>query len=69
MASFCAKDPQLTRFYELMDRCGETSLLEVYGHFTCFAPTNEAIETYLAEKGLDGDSLTIEQMQKVVSGE
>ena len=66
VASFCAKDPQLTRFYELMDRCGETSLLEVYGHFTCFAPTNEAIETYLSEKGLDGDSLTIEQMQKVV---
>ena len=33
VASFCEKTPELSLFYKLMDECGETALLEVYGHF------------------------------------
>ena len=32
VASFCEKTPELSLFYKLMDECGETALLEVYGH-------------------------------------
>ena len=58
VASFCEKTPELSLFYKLMDECGETALLEVYGHFTCFAPTNDAINKYLAEKGLSWDGMS-----------
>ena len=64
VASFCEKTPELSLFYKLMDECGETALLEVYGHFTCFAPTNDAINKYLAEKGLSWDGMSLEQKQK-----
>ena len=66
VASFCEKTPELSLFYKLMDECGETALLEVYGHFTCFAPTNDAVNKYLAEKGLSWDGLSLEQKQKIV---
>ncbi len=66
VASFCEKTPELSLFYKLMDECGETALLEVYGHFTCFAPTNDAINKYLAEKGLSWDGMSLEQKQKIV---
>ena len=66
VASFCEKTPELSLFYKLMDECGETALLEVYGHFTCFAPTNDAINKYLTEKGLSWDGLSSEQKQKIV---
>ena len=66
VASFCEKTPELSLFYKLMDECGETALLEVYGHFTCFAPTNDAINKYLAEKALSWDGLSSEQKQKIV---
>lgn len=66
VASYCKNTPELTRFYEVLERSGETALLEVYGHFTCFAPTNEAIEAYLAEKGYVWEEMTQEQLVKMV---
>lgn len=66
VASYCKNTPELTRFYEVMERCGETALLEVYGHFTCFAPTNEAIEAYITEKGYVWEEMTQEQLTKIV---
>ena len=41
-------------------------MLDVYGHFTCFAPTNDAFNKYLTEKGLSWDGLSSEQKQKIV---
>lgn len=42
-------------FCEILNRASETStnfsgLLSAYGDYTCFAPTNDAIELYLAQK-------------------
>lgn len=64
--SFCKNTPELTMFHELMVRCNADALLQVYGHFTCFAPTNKAIETYLTEKNKKWDELTTEEIQKIV---
>ncbi len=66
VTSFCQKDPELTNFYELMTRCNADALLEVYGHFTCFAPNNKAVEEYLAERGYDMSSVTEDVARKVV---
>lgn len=39
-------------FSYVLDRAGVKSLLAAYGNYTCFAPTNEAFDIYLKEKGL-----------------
>ena len=66
VASFCQNTPELTDFYKLITKCGADALLEVYGHYTCFVPSNEALEIYLEEKGKTLDELTEEEAQKVV---
>ena len=45
VASFCKNTPQLSMFYDMMEACGSVRLLSIYGHYTCFPPTNKAVET------------------------
>lgn len=66
VASFCQTRPDLSSFYAMLEQTGNTSLLSIYGHFTCFPPTNEAIEQWLANRGQTWKDLTTEDMQKVV---
>ena len=40
-------------------------LLSTYGHYTCFAPTNKAVERFLIEQ----DSLYWDQVEKLANGE
>lgn len=37
-------------FIYILQRSGEFSLMKAYGEYTCFAPTNEAIERFLFEQ-------------------
>lgn len=37
-------------FIEILDRTGYMSLLKAYGTYTCFAPTNEALERFCVEQ-------------------
>lgn len=64
--SFCKNTPQLTKFAELIERGGQKKFFGLYGHYTTFAPTNDAIDAYMAEKKLDFNSLTEEQILKIV---
>lgn len=41
----------LSSFQQILERANYMSMLKTYGEFTVFAPTNEALETYLTEKG------------------
>ena len=66
VASFCQNNPELSDFYQLITKCGADALLEVYGHYTCFVPNNDAIAAYLEEKGKTLDELTAEEAQRVV---
>ncbi len=40
-----------SQFQAILDRAGYYSLLSTYGTFTVFAPTNDAVNTYLEESG------------------
>ena len=42
---------QFTEFVQVLERAHLLDLLSTYGDFTCFAPTNEAVQTYLKSKG------------------
>lgn len=66
IASFCQNTPELTDFARMIDESGTAPLLSVYGHFTCFPPTNAAIASWLSEQGRTWDDLTLEDKQKVV---
>lgn len=52
IASFCEETPNLSMYYSLLERSGNVSLLNVYGHYTCFAPTNEAVQAFWTNMGL-----------------
>ena len=66
VASFCQNDPELSDFYQLITKCGADALLEVYGHYTCFIPNNDAIAAYLSENNRSLDDITVEEAQKIV---
>lgn len=66
VASFCKNNANLTLFYSLIEKSGSSSLLSVYGHYTCFVPTNEAVSSYIASKGWNLQTITAEQALKIV---
>ena len=48
--------PEYSEFAEIVERAGLMSLLATYGHYTCFAPSNDAIDKYLQSRGLSSVS-------------
>ena len=43
---------QYSEFAAIVERANLMDLLATYGHYTCFVPSNEAVENYLKDKGL-----------------
>ncbi|MDR2086462.1 MAG: fasciclin domain-containing protein [Dysgonamonadaceae bacterium] len=67
VASFCENEENnLSIFARLIDESGAHPLLSVYGHFTCFAPTDEAFETYFKDEGISYEDLSNEEKKKIV---
>ena len=51
VGSFLEKNSELYGdFNYILDRAGLMSLLKAYGSYTCFAPTNDAVERYLFQQ-------------------
>lgn len=51
-AQFISDEPnRYSKFQQILERANCYNLLSTYGTFTVFAPTNEAVETYLSENG------------------
>lgn len=51
VASYLEKNSEyFSSFIEILKRGGRFSLMKAYGTYTCFAPTNEAIDRYLFEQ-------------------
>ena len=56
-------------FSYVLERAGVKQLLAAYGHYTCFAPTNEAFEIYMKEKGYtDVSQITDEDCDTIAFG-
>lgn len=71
------EDPEnkdFTEFAKLLDTTKTIGLLKAYGHFTCFAPTNVAMQEYYSLKGKKGlsdfsmDSLKIIAYDHIING-
>lgn len=51
IASFLQENEEIySSFIEILERGGRLSLMKAYGEYTCFAPTNDAIDRYLFEQ-------------------
>lgn len=59
MSEYLESREQFSDFTAILKRADLFEPLSVYGHYTCFAPHNDAFDAYLAERGLTSiDELT-----------
>ncbi len=59
MSEYLTENADFSDYATIVTRAGLMDLLSAYGHYTCFAPTNDAIQQYLQEKGISSlDDLT-----------
>ena len=59
MSDYLKNRPQYSDFKTIVERAQLMDLLATYGQYTCFLPSNDAVQAYLHEKGLSGlDQLT-----------
>lgn len=66
MSQYLTSRPQFSQYAQIVERAGLMKLLSAYGTYTCFAPTNEAVEAYLKERGLTSiDELTKEDCDTI----
>ena len=52
MSTYLQSRPQYSLFSSIVTRAGLMHLLSAYGAYTCFVPDNDAVNRYLAERGL-----------------
>lgn len=67
MSEYLKTHENFSQFSALVERTGMMKLLSTYGEYTCFAPTNEAMDSYLRKKGVSGiDALSYEDCDTLV---
>ena len=52
MSDYLKSRSQYSEFTQIVERANLMDLLATYGHYTCFAPSNDAIDAYLAERNM-----------------
>ena len=52
IGDFLDENEQFAAFNQILSRAGIKGLMTAYGKYTCLAPTNNAIELYIAENHL-----------------
>jgi uncharacterized surface protein with fasciclin (FAS1) repeats len=58
---------RFSSFHDMLEMSGTLSFLNAYGTYTCFAPTNEAIEAFLQSKGKNSlTEFTTEELKDLV---
>ena len=66
MSDYLANREQYSEFAEIVERADLMGLLATYGHYTCFVPSNEAVDKFLQGKGLQSVSqLTAEECDTI----
>lgn len=66
ITSFCESNPEMySEFSKFMKATGMSDLLNAYGTYTCFLPTNEAFQKYYAKKNTSFEQLTEEELREI----
>ena len=56
MSDWLKNRPEYSEFTEIVQRANMMDLLATYGHYTCFAPSNDAVDAFLKGRGLNSVS-------------
>ena len=56
MSEYLKNRPEYSEFAEIVERAGLMDQLSAYGHYTCFAPNNDAVDQFLKDRGLSSVS-------------
>ena len=67
VTSFCKNNAELSVFTRLVEESGYGSLLSLYGHYTCFAPTDSAFEVYFREQNIKYENLTENDKKDIIN--
>ena len=52
VSDYLLSNQDFSEFSLILERAGMMKQMSAYGAYTCFAPTNEAINRYLSKKGV-----------------
>ena len=66
VTSYCRNNSRLSMFYRIMEDSDNTALLSLYGHYTCFAPTDSAFNNYFDKYQISYNKLTKEDKKNIV---
>lgn len=59
LSGYLQSHPDFSSYATIVERAGMMDLLSAYGAYTCFPPTNKAVDEYLAKRGMTSiDQLT-----------
>ncbi len=66
--SYLSSNPdQFSEFVKILDKTGYSDFLKAYGAYTCFAPDNNAVLSYLKETGNASiDAFTDDELKNIV---
>lgn len=68
VASLLKGDPKYSKFVQVLEKAGKMDLLSTYGEYTCFAPINQAIDSFLLSRGRGSvDELTVEECDTIAN--
>ncbi|NLK48901.1 MAG: fasciclin domain-containing protein [Bacteroidales bacterium] len=66
MGQYIEDEPDLSEFTAILEKSKTLGLLKAYGLYTCFAPSNSAIEKYYEAKGKSSiDDFTEEELKQI----
>jgi len=66
VASYCHKNDRLSIFYRMVKDSDNESLLSLYGHYTCFVPTDSAFNDYFDKCQISYNDLTKDDKNSIV---
>jgi uncharacterized surface protein with fasciclin (FAS1) repeats len=66
LATYLQNSEYFTDYYKMLERANLIDLLNAYGTYTCFAPTNSAIQQYLKENSTTIEDMPEEMLLEVV---
>ncbi|MDA3878927.1 MAG: fasciclin domain-containing protein, partial [Prolixibacteraceae bacterium] len=68
MGQYIEARPELySEFSQMLDTTGVKSLLNAYGKYTCFLPTNNAVNSYYEQAGIVGmHEMSMDSIKKIV---
>ncbi len=66
MSDYLKNRSQYSQFTRIVERANLMDLLSSYGHYTCFLPSNDAVNAYLSTRGVSNvDQLKIEDCDTI----